>query len=490
MKTALIVGFLLGTSLALPVDVTPGNLLVSYGNRIQEHTRSGGFVQSFNIPTPGSHNVGDSMRDFEIDDHGSLQIFHGTENALLTSYSLQSGIAIFRPISGFSGYYSENLGQLAVYSNYVFMTTSGLFHGSSGLIRYDLSTGHWVKFAGPPPTVDDEVIDLAISSEGFLHTLVGDGAPRGRRIDIYNAQSLVPVRSINLEDLIFNGPAQGGVVDIEVGTDGSIYLLSGNIIKLNGDGSLADYKAYVWGLMPLDMDLSEDGTLMVTHIDGEVILIDADSLEETSRFQATSYYASGSFGAFVPHPPKGDFALISSKNSVAGENSCKITLRFQNPSMVEKKAEISDTSIFADAPISLTIGANRHEASFFVKFHATNADVTVAIRAKIGPLMRACTVTMKALIPSAIALTPNSVIGGQTLGCRVVLNGFAGMSGRTVNISDNSLSCVSPGNITIPPGSNQASFVIDTLPVTSPQNVTIRATVSAGVKTATLRITP
>ncbi len=184
------------------------------------------------------------------------------------------------------------------------------------------------------------------------------------------------------------------------------------------------------------------------------------------------------------------FSIRLNKDVIAGQNSVLATLRV-TPTAEPRVFTISDDSSFVSSPASITIPAGQSSATFRVQVQAVNAQINAHLVASMGGTTRAVPLTLLPLIPTAMAFSPSSsVSGGDTVTCRVVVNGVAGPGGRTISIFDNSIYSQVPTQVVVPAGASEVSFIITTTVPASPQLALITARVSAGQTTATLRIRP
>ena len=73
---------------------------------------------------------------------------------------------------------------------------------------------------------------------------------------------------------------------------------------------------------------------------------------------------------------------------------------------------------------------------------------------------------------SSVAVSPNSVTGGATVNGTVTIAQAAGASGVTVKLqSSNRAIAVTPDNVVVQPGTNSATFIVQTNPVAVNPNV-------------------
>lgn len=184
------------------------------------------------------------------------------------------------------------------------------------------------------------------------------------------------------------------------------------------------------------------------------------------------------------------FSFTLNKTQVAGQNSVQGTL---TPSTAFPQARVYttyDNSSLVDTPPTVTLPANATVKNFQITVTAVNSTINTTIFAKFGAVTQSVPLALIPLVPTALAFTPSEVVGGNSVSCRVVINGVAGPGGRTIAILDNSPNATVPATVTVPPGATQVIFNIATTPVTSQKTVTVTARVSAGEKTGTFRIVP
>lgn len=178
------------------------------------------------------------------------------------------------------------------------------------------------------------------------------------------------------------------------------------------------------------------------------------------------------------------------RNTLAGQNATLGTVTMSSAGAAAT-VTISDDSSLVTTPGSVTVGVGQTTATFGVQVLPVTAQIVTHIRGTNGGFTRTTDLTLVPLIPTAMAFTPSStVVGGNTVSCRVVMNGVAGAGGRVVSIYDNSVYSTVPSQVTVPAGASQVIFEIQTGHPTSLQISRITASVTAGMVSANLRITP
>ncbi len=185
-----------------------------------------------------------------------------------------------------------------------------------------------------------------------------------------------------------------------------------------------------------------------------------------------------------------DFTFALNKTQVAGQNSVKGTITLDNSASQSTVFTTFDNSSLVNTPATVTVAANALFKDFQITVTAVNSSINTAVSAKLGAVTKTVPLTLIPLVPTALAFTPNPVVGGNPVSARVVINGVAGPGGRTVAVFDNSTYTTMPSTVVVPAGATQVFFTITTTHPTAVQTVTVTARVSAGEKTATFRINP
>lgn len=184
------------------------------------------------------------------------------------------------------------------------------------------------------------------------------------------------------------------------------------------------------------------------------------------------------------------FEFTLNKTTVAGQNYVQGNITLAEPAAAAIAFTTYDNSSLVSTPASVTVSQGQTTKLFPIQVTAVNSPINTIVYAKRGVVTRSCPLTLTPLVPTALAFTPSTVTGGSTVECRIVINGVAGPSGRTIAVFDNSPFTTMPSTVTVPAGATQVTFPITTTAVTAQKVVTVTARVSAGEKTGTFRINP
>lgn len=221
---------------------------------------------------------------------------------------------------------------------------------------------------------------------------------------------------------------------------------------------------------------------------GNVQFLGIESVKDSAG-TAVSFTASSLSGQpwGVPVPP---FSFSLNKQTVAGQNYVQGTLTLVEPAAQNLTFTTTDNSSLVTTPPQVTISAGQTSKAFPIQVTAVNSTINVQIFARRGAVTRSCPLALAPLVPTALAFAPSPVIGGNSTSCRVVINGVAGPGGRTISVFDSSPYTSMPSTVTVPPGGTEVAFAIQTSAVPSVKTALVTAKVSAGGKSATLRIVP
>lgn len=183
------------------------------------------------------------------------------------------------------------------------------------------------------------------------------------------------------------------------------------------------------------------------------------------------------------------FSLSLNKSVVAGANYVQGTITLDAVAGSDSVFETYDNSSLVTTPPNVTVYTGTLSRVFGIQTMAITSTVVTTIYARRNFVTRSQMLTLAPLIPIAMEFTPNPVVGGTGLSCRVVVNGVAGPGGRTISIFDNSAYSDVPASVIVPAGGTQVSFPIATRTVPTNHTVTVTARVSAGATQGSFRIT-
>jgi len=150
---------------------------------------------------------------------------------------------------------------------------------------------------------------------------------------------------------------------------------------------------------------------------------------------------------------------------------------------------LSSTSLDADVPSSVIIGAGQTTATFPITTIPYNGTVDATIGAKFGSSIMKAILTITPPAASALSLNPTTVTGGSTSTGTVKLSEPAPSGGEPVALSSSSADAKVPTSVTVPGGQTSATFTITTTSYASTVDSTITARAGSVSQTAVLTIT-
>ncbi|MEQ1821529.1 MAG: hypothetical protein ABL949_03380 [Fimbriimonadaceae bacterium] len=246
--------------------------------------------------------------------------------------------------------------------------------------------------------------------------------------------------------------------------------------------------AYLWrGTAESAVDLG--AMLPGNYVNSEATGMSSDGL----YVYVTGHASTGSsprVAVLWSKPGPENFYLDLNKSSVVGENTVIGTISMFGTTPTDTRYEIYDDSALVTTPNSVTVPAGSTTKTFLIGVKGITSTVNTTIFGRRGRLTRSHPLRLSPLVPTAISFSPSLVTGGQTVTGRVYINGVAPAGGRIVSLFDDSTKISEPSVVTIPAGATSVAFSITSLPVTRATDVRVTARVSAGEKSAILRVVP
>ena len=192
---------------------------------------------------------------------------------------------------------------------------------------------------------------------------------------------------------------------------------------------------------------------------------------------------------FNPPPPQYSLAVSSRYVLNGARPTGSVTLNHPAPTGGTVVKLTSSITSLATVPASVTVPGGSTTATFTITTAATppvKSDTPVRITASgVGQN----TLTVSPLL-GGLFVSPNPMIGGASASGLVLLNFNAGSAGANVALSSNSPSLTVPATVTVPQGSRQATFTINTSNVTSATTGTITATLLGATAQSSLTLEP
>jgi hypothetical protein len=164
-----------------------GDILVDADNRLQEYQQNGTQVSAILVPNPPNQGS-DESRGVTVDSFGKVDIYNGTFDPYLATYTPATNSWTQQTFPGWSTVNNVTYGGVTAFQNFVFasdMNTGGA--PENGIVRFDLSGGPTVRFAN-----GIDFIDVTMGLDGLIY---GD---TGQSVFVYDPLTLAPIRNFNL----------------------------------------------------------------------------------------------------------------------------------------------------------------------------------------------------------------------------------------------------------------------------------------------------
>lgn len=265
------------------------------------------------------------------------------------------------------------------------------------------------------------------------------------------------------------------------GTDGTAIVrltgiapIGGIPVSLASDNSAAKVPAFV--VVPEGMsETSVKVTTIPVGIDVDVFIT---ATNESETIQSKLIVKRPSMASAILAP-----------NSVLGGTTSRLDLTLTGPAPVGGlKIDITTDGSGTQVPATVTVPAGSKSTSVAVTTLATNRTRVDRIAAHVNATSAYDLLTVRAVVPSDVALSPNPVTAGGKVTGTVTLRDPAPVGGLVVSLSSDKSSAVVPPTVTIPAGKTAGTFVVSTSAVSVDVQATIKATANAEFASSVLSI--
>lgn len=183
-------------------------------------------------------------------------------------------------------------------------------------------------------------------------------------------------------------------------------------------------------------------------------------------------------------------SLSLSPTSVIGGAGIAGTVTLNGTAAVDTTVTLSSANPAVNVPASVLVPAGASSATFSATTSAVGANTTGAVTASLGTVTKSVNVTVKAATYVSFTLTPNPVVGGNSVTGTVTMSGPAAVSTTVTLTNANAHASLPAGPVTIPPGASSATFTLTTTVTHANANGAVKATVNGVTKSVTLTVTP
>jgi hypothetical protein len=329
-------------------------------------------------------------------------------------------------------------------------------------------------YMGTPITFQTPGVNIRSSATGDLD---GDGKPDvvlsdGNTSCVYiffNDSDTSSYLSLSVSPTsLFGGDTATGTITIQGG------VLDDTTVSLTSDNALVSVPASV--VIPAGQNTA---TFTVTT---------AAVLAKTS---ATITASSGAMSAstVVNVAPRSVQSLVVNPSTLIGSNSAMATVTINTTALTDYTVNVSSDQAAVVVPATVTIPAGSNTASFTVTTSSVAANVTANLTATGGGGTASATLQVLAMAVQSLSVTPTTVPGGNSATATVQMNGTA-LNDTQVNLLSNQAAAVVPATVTVPAGSNTATFTVTTSSVSAPVTANLTATAGGKSASATLTVDP
>ncbi len=248
----------------------------------------------------------------------------------------------------------------------------------------------------------------------------------------------------------------------------------GTRVNLTSDNAAAQVPAFV-NVPEGKSEVTVKVTTVPVGTDVEAFL---SALNETESLQAKLIVKRPSMSTAVLTP-----------NSVLGGTSSRLDLTLTGPAPVGGlKIDITTDGSGTQVPATVIVPAGSKSTSVAVTTLATNRTRVDRIAAHVNATSSYDMLTVRAVVPSLITLTPNPVTAGGKVTGTVTLRDPAPVGGLLVTLSSDKSSAIVPPSVLVAAGKSSATFVVTTSAVSVDVQATIKATANAEYASTVLAI--
>lgn len=154
--------------------------------------------------------------------------------------------------------------------------------------------------------------------------------------------------------------------------------------------------------------------------------------------------------------------------------------------------QLATANPVASVPASVTVPAGATSQTFAITAPAVTSNQVGAVTATLAGIGRSATLTVKPVGLLSLALSPNPVVGPNSVTGTVTLECAAAPGPITVSLSSSNTAVARPdaASLTIATGQTSGTFSITTADVSAVSSAAIRATANGVTKSVTLTVNP
>lgn len=236
--------------------------------------------------------------------------------------------------------------------------------------------------------------------------------------------------------------------------------------------------------LPASVKIGAGATSASFTIKTAIVQVETSAVILATQGQNTS-------SATLTISPIGIQSISLNPSSCTGGGTSAGTITLNGPAPQDgTTVTLSSSSLAAAVPTSVLITKGATSGSFSIDTSPVSSATTVLITGTVGPTAATATLTVNPASLLSISVTPATVSGGISASGSINLTAPAPSSGLTIALTSSNSAASIPASLKIASGKSTASFSVKTIPVTTPTQATITATLGTAVQTASLSIEP
>jgi hypothetical protein len=280
-------------------DFQADNILISSNNTLYEYNPNGELISQIAIPIISTEKA----RDMIILENGDLAVYNGTFTPQLSVYNGSDWSTY--TVDGWSTVNNGTYGGITNIGDTVYLTDHSTYNDgdTQGLIAFDLNSNTSQRFLE-----SHEYIDITLGEDNLLYALrnfYGD-------LDVIDPVSYEVLRTLDLGHTSSSR-------SVTANRDGLIYMVSwsGYIAQYDTTGILI--KTLTLGNNTHDIDIDNNGNIVVGGRSGEIYLTD-ESLNSYTQILVSSSNTFVAFTTPVQYEPTPEAPVLTGSHRKRGRN--------------------------------------------------------------------------------------------------------------------------------------------------------------------------
>src|SRR5215472_6592261 len=352
----------------------------------------------------------------------------------------------------------------------------------AGTLIFDISNPLSPIFVGSYDTYPGTVVATQLDGNWGVYPYLGQD--RVLLSDRNTGLYIIDATGVNSQAALYNFKLNPSSLVGGVNSIGTVYLVGlapagGAVANLSSNNSLA--------VIPPSVTIPAGGT-------SAAVTISTTGVSSKTTATLTASFGGASLSPVLTLTPEIPTSLKFSPTSLAGGLTTSGTVTLGAPTGSDTAVTltvVSGSAAVASIPTSVTVPAGASTATFTVVTNAVTASTVVKISAGLNGTSVTNTFTVTPNVPSSLKFSPTSVIAGATSTGTVTLAAPASSNvAVTLTVTSGNAAVASiPASVTVPAGSNSATFTLITANVSTLTVVQVSAAANGVSKTGSLTVT-